>query len=328
MDRWIFPTILLCIPLCLGLLQNQGNQVFEPTNLRIYSNDSLQQLLLEWDVSDDSEAYNSQIDMIFNIQVRLREENEKIILNVNYTTVLNKSRQLHQWGFISEVPLQCATHEARIRSKVMSSEIWSNWSYWVAAEGPDALSDATIHFFPKHKVFERGSKITFCCIARKNQSVSVFIIHNNLKFPEGDRQRALLTLTPESSFPSRIRFGCFFSDSGNLLIATYLYLTRQPVKPQNLSCETEDMINIKCTWDPGYVEKTEYLEKVCPMEFILSDVSSGKIYCSTKFKNTCSFKMGNQFLYNVNLTSRNCLGQKHEQFRFDVNNSGGLSTNS
>lgn len=51
-----------------------------------------------------------------------------------------------------------------------------------------------------------------------------------------------------------------------------LVLIGQPDKPQNLSCETEDMINIRCTWNPGYVEKTDYFEEICPMEFILSDV--------------------------------------------------------
>ncbi|XP_039203873.1 oncostatin-M-specific receptor subunit beta-like isoform X2 [Crotalus tigris] len=214
MDHWVFHTILLCIPLCLGLVQNQGNQMFEPRNLRIYSNNSVQRLLLEWDVSDYSEAYNSKIDIDFNIQIRLREENGIIILNVNYTTVLSQARQHHQWSFISEL-------------------------------------------------------------------------------------------------------ACGFSDVRDN-DATYLYLTNQPDKPQNLNCETEDMIHIRCTWNPVFVSTDCFFRDACPMEFILSDVSSTKIYCSTKFQNSCSFKMGDQFLYNVRLTARNCLGQKHEQLSFNV----------
>ncbi|XP_032070458.1 oncostatin-M-specific receptor subunit beta [Thamnophis elegans] len=314
MDHWIFCTILLCIPLCLGLVQNQGNQVFEPRNLRISSNNPHQQLLLEWDVSDDSEAYNSQIDIIFNIQIRLREENETIILNVNYTAVPNKSRQHHQWRFTSEVPLQCATHEARIRSIVASSQIWSNWTGWVAANGPNALSNEENHIFPEGKVFEQGSNITFCCIAKKNERVTSFTFYtepNNTTQPP----RILFTKKTNSSFPGRFQLTCGFKSGPRSI---YLYLTRQPDKPQKLSCETEDMINITCTWDPGYVETTYYLQERCPMEFILSDVSSTKIYCSTKFKHNCSFKRDDQFLYNVKLTSSNCLGQKHEQLSFNV----------
>ncbi|XP_070792033.1 oncostatin-M-specific receptor subunit beta [Pituophis catenifer annectens] len=314
MDRWIFP-VLLCIPLCLGLLQNQDNQVFKPRNLRIYSNNSLQQLLLEWDVSDDSEAYNSKIEIVFNIQIRLREEDKRIILNVNYTTVLNKSRRHHQWSFISEVPLQCATHEARIRSRVTSSKIWSNWTDWVAANGPDALSNEKNHIFPEEKVFERGSNITFCCIAKKNKLVATYTFYK--EHNKTNQQRIFFTRKPDSSFPRRFQLTCGFNGSINPS-QTYLYLNRQPDKPQHLSCETEDMINIRCTWNPGYVEKTDYFEEVCPMEFILSDVSSTKIYCSTKFQNSCSFKRDDQFLYNVRLTSRNCLGQKHEQLSFNV----------
>ncbi|KAG8131156.1 hypothetical protein E2320_017725 [Naja naja] len=272
----------------------------------------IKQLLLEWDVSDDSEAYNSKIEIVFNIQIHLRED-KRIILNVNYTAVLNKSRQ--QWSFTSEVPLQCATHEARIRSKVASSKIWSNWSDWVAANGPDALSNEKDHIFPVRKVFERGSNITFCCIAKKNKHVDSVSFYDREKCLETNQQRVLLTEKPGSSFPGRFQLSCDFNGTPS---DVYLYLTRQPDKPKNLSCETKDMINIRCTWDPGHVEKTDYFEKHCPMEFILSDVSSTKTYCSTKFANSCSFKRDDQFLYNVTLTSRNCLGQKHEQLSFNV----------
>ncbi|XP_058026653.1 oncostatin-M-specific receptor subunit beta [Ahaetulla prasina] len=317
MDRWMFCTILLCILLCLGLVQNQDNKVLEPRNLRIYSNNSLQQLLLEWDVKD--EAYNSKIDIVFNIQIRLGEEDKRIILNVNYRTVLNKSRQHHQWNFISEVPLQCATHEARIRSRVASSKIWSSWTDWVAAKGPDALSNETIHVFPEEKVFERGSNITFCCIAKKNKHVTSFTFYDDHRVMETKRRIVLLTKKPASYYPRRFQLTCGFNDTSE---SVYLYLTRQPDKPKNLSCETEDMINIRCSWDPGYVDTPYYFEEVCPMKFILSDVSSTKIYCSTNIfldnNSSCSFKRDNQFLYNLKLTSRNCLGQKHGQLSFNV----------
>lgn len=90
-----------------------GNQVFEPRNLRIYSNDSLQELLLEWDVSDDSEAYNSQIQIIFNIQVRLREENETIILNVSIILKIGLGNLYH-------LPLESNSNLVRINFKVQA----------------------------------------------------------------------------------------------------------------------------------------------------------------------------------------------------------------
>ncbi|KAM6474215.1 oncostatin-M-specific receptor subunit beta isoform 1-T3 [Liasis olivaceus] len=318
MDHLIFQTTLLCVALCFGLFQNQGNQVFEPTNLRIYQNNSVQQLLLEWDVSDYSEAFNSEIEILFNIQIRLREE-DRIILNVNYTTVLNKSRQHHQRRLFSDVPLECATHETRIRSKVMSSKIWSNWSYWVAANGPDALSGNRIYIFPEYKVAERGSNVTFCCIAKKNKTVTSFSVYNRTEHPT-PKQRVIFTSNATFSLPGRIQVTCGFSEKYHNN-STYLYLTRQPDKPQNLSCETEDMINITCTWDPGNVESNNIVKSVCPTKFILSDTSSTKTYCScvTNCKNSCSFKMGHQSIYDVNLISKNCLGQKHEHLSFDVN---------
>ncbi|XP_070599523.1 oncostatin-M-specific receptor subunit beta isoform X2 [Erythrolamprus reginae] len=318
MDHCIFHTILLCIPLCLGLVHSQDKWVFEPRNLRIHSDKSLQQLILKWDVSDDSEAYNSKINIVFNIEIRLREE-ERILANENYATVLNKSRQ-YQWSFISEVPLECATHEARIRSKVTSSEIWSSWTHWVAsAYGPDALSNEKHHILPEGKVSEEGSNVTFCCIAKENESVTSFTFDGENRNVTHQR-RILETKKTNSSFPARFQLACGFTGGGGG-DSIYIYSNRQPDKPQNLSCETEDMINIRCTWEPGYVVEKDYIDKVCPMEFNLSDVSSTKTYCSTKFQNyACSFKRDNQFLYNVNLTSRNCLGQKEEQLSFNVMN--------
>lgn len=51
-----------------------------------------------------------------------------------------------------------------------------------------------------------------------------------------------------------------------------LVLIDQPDKPQNLNCETEDMINIRCTWNPVYVPTDCFFREACPMEFFLSDV--------------------------------------------------------
>ncbi|KAL7989076.1 hypothetical protein Chor_007995 [Crotalus horridus] len=205
-----------------------------------------QRLLLEWDVSDYSEAYNSKIDIDFNIQIRLREENGIIILNVNYTTVLNQARQHHQWSFISEVPLQCTTHEARIRSKVVSSKIWSNWTDWVAADGPDALDSETIHIFPQNKVFERGSNITFCCIAKKNKIVNSISFHKENMTTK--QQRVLFTRKPTSSFPLCFQLACGFSDVRDN-DATYLYLTIRPVIFSKPAVDYQNATFIQLSWD-------------------------------------------------------------------------------
>ncbi|ETE69095.1 Oncostatin-M-specific receptor subunit beta, partial [Ophiophagus hannah] len=202
----------------------------------------IKQLLLEWDVGDDSEAYNSKIEIVFNIQICLREE-KRIILTVNYTAVLNKSRQ--QWSFTSEVPLQCATHEGRIRSKVASSKIWSNWSDWVAANGPDALSNEKDYIFPEEKVFERDSNITFCCIAKKNKQVDSFTFYNNGKPLETNQQRVLFTEKPGSSFPGRFQLTCDFNGSVH---GVYLYLTIHPVIIGKPSVDYRNATFIQLSW--------------------------------------------------------------------------------
>ncbi|XP_062984861.1 oncostatin-M-specific receptor subunit beta [Elgaria multicarinata webbii] len=299
-------------------VKGEGNSVLQLTNLNISMDLPLQMLLVEWDVTDDSKANLSGTEVVFNIQVYRTEENN-IVFSENYGTTLNKSDQPLKWSWYSEVRLECVIHGVRVRGRVTRSEHWSNWSPWGKVDGLNALSDSNSYIFPRSKIAEEGSSVTFCCIAKKNKHVTSYLFYKIINTPRQQR----ITFTEENvprSHPDPILVACNFSDSMDNDL-TYFYVTRQPDIPKDLSCETQDMVNLKCTWNPGQIETYNNL-KNCRANFILSDRSSSKTYCncSDMCQNSCSFEIGEQVLYNLSLTYKNCLGQKDTHLFFDVTN--------
>uniref|UniRef100_A0ABM5FU40 Oncostatin-M-specific receptor subunit beta-like isoform X2 n=1 Tax=Pogona vitticeps TaxID=103695 RepID=A0ABM5FU40_9SAUR len=317
MNHLVFQTVVLYAVLYFG----QGNHVIQPRNLKVSMNLTLQQLLLEWYVSDDPKTNHCEIDIVFTIQIYRTEENN-IILTENYTTALNKSNQPLNWSWISDIPLQCATHGVRLRSMVAPLEAWSNWTSWEAVDGLDVLNDSKGYIFPYEKYVEEGSSVTFCCIAKKNEHVTNYTFHKHTEIVNTTQQRIMFTetavpLTSEMGLSVYCRFS--YQSSFSDLDRTVLFVTRQPDEPRLLDCETKDMVELKCTWDPG--EIYSYNDN-CLTEFILSDVSHTKTYCScTKQCRLCQFKIsGEQTKYNLTLVSKNCLGQKQAYVDIDVAN--------
>uniref|UniRef100_H9GFT4 Oncostatin M receptor n=1 Tax=Anolis carolinensis TaxID=28377 RepID=H9GFT4_ANOCA len=310
---------ILNMLLYFGMLQSEGNNVFQPVKLNVSMNRTLQQLLLEWNVSDDMEAYNSEVKMDFDIQIYRRKETD-IVFSENYSTTINKSNHPLKLTWHSDVPLECMPHGVRIRSRVAPSETWSDWSAWEIKDGMDPLDDGSSYIFPVEKVIEKGSSITFCCIAKKNDLLTGYLfngsIHNNTK------QRRI-TFT-EKNVPLSLFGGinviCAFSQSSDNR-GTLLFVTSKPDKPKYFDCETEDMMTLKCIWDPGRID--EYInlhQNKCAANFTLSDVSNGQVYCSCSGKcKRCEFNMtSEQMNYSLRLTAQNCVGWEHTDTVVDV----------
>ncbi|XP_042308491.1 oncostatin-M-specific receptor subunit beta-like [Sceloporus undulatus] len=315
MECLLCPAAILYILLCFGLPQSQGNNVFQHITLKVSINRALQQLLLEWDVSDDVKSYHSEGDMVFNIQIYRSEENN-IVVNENYTTKLNKSNRPLNWTWTSHVPLECMPHGVRIRSMVE----FSNWTAWEIKDGMDFLDNGRSYIFPAFKVVEKGSSVTFCCIAKKNELLYGYQFDRKLcKVTKQRRITFTETDVPVSVFGGITVQCAFVNQSDNK--GTSLYVTSKPDEPKNLHCETEDMTELKCTWDPGQITNYTNLDPAkCAANFTLSDVSNGQTYYSCTDKCISSkFKMtGEQMRYHLRLTTQNCLGQEQTDVAVDV----------
>ncbi|XP_054843611.1 oncostatin-M-specific receptor subunit beta-like [Eublepharis macularius] len=315
MDQFILQAVLLYIAMCFCPLQSQDNSLFPPTFLNVSKDLGLQQLLLEWDVGD--EAYNSEREMVFNIQINQTGATD-LVWNVNYTTTLNKSNRPIQWMWVSKAPLECMLFAVRIRSLVISenvpvSETWSHWTESKEVKGMD-IEDSKAYLFPSHDiVVEKGSNITFCCIGKKGERIQYLMFGTQNYLASTSHRRMVFTVeNVPLSKPGGIAVLC----NNVYPPGTIVFVTRPPGDPKDLSCETEDMVTLNCAWQPG---SEDNLAGNHSIKFILSDMSKGKINCLPHFpKNTCSFKIGTQTTYNLTLTARNDLGEKYTNLVFDV----------
>ncbi|XP_044287300.1 oncostatin-M-specific receptor subunit beta-like isoform X1 [Varanus komodoensis] len=322
MDHLVFQVAVLYSVFCFSLSEREGNHGLQPANLtfNVSLNLHLQQILVEWEVPDDSESHLSGTEMVFNIEVYRTGENRTVISD-NYTTVLNKSHQPLKWSWHSDVALECVAHRVRIRSMMTPAEVWSEWSPWKTVDGLDVLDKDKSYIFPMDKVVEENSSVTLCCIAKKNKRITTYTlsydIRNALSKPVETKQRRL-TFTEKNVPQNSFILICQFSDAADNRISD-VFVDRQPDAPKDVSCETHDMKSVTCTWDPGHPSLPR-----CSKNFTLSDNSSMKIYCNCntveKCSNSCSFEIGEQTTYNLKVMSKNCLGHKTTHYAFDASN--------
>nr|XP_060617398.1 oncostatin-M-specific receptor subunit beta-like isoform X2 [Anolis sagrei ordinatus] len=309
---------ILNILFCFAMPQSEGNNIFQPLKLNVSMNRALQQLLLELNVNDDMEAYNSEVKMDYNIQIY--SSNETNIVVDNYTTIINKTNHPLKLTWCSAVPLECMPHGVRIRSRVAPSETWSDWSAWEIKDGMDSLDDGSSYIFPPEKVIEKGSSITFCCIAKNNEFLIGYVFNRKPHLKSKQRRITFTEMNVPLSFFGGINVLCDFFQSSDRQ-GTLLYVTSKPDKPKDFDCETEDMTKLKCMWDPGRTDNYINLhQNKCATNFTVSDVSNGQTYCRCDGNcKLCGFNISSeQMNYSLRLTVQNCVGQEHTDTVVDV----------
>ncbi|XP_048359898.1 oncostatin-M-specific receptor subunit beta-like isoform X2 [Sphaerodactylus townsendi] len=207
--------------------------------------------------------------------------------------------------------MECMSYAVRIRGLMTGGrESWSNWTELKEVKGMDTEDSKSV-MFPVDKVVKEGSNVSFCCIGEKDEIITS-LCFRDVCYPASTSQRRMV-FTVEN-VPLSKPGGSVVRCAGSYLLTT-LFVTRPPGEPQNLSCETEDMVTLNCSWQPG---SKDNLVASRSIKFILSDRSSGKIYCPQESSKSCSFKIGTKTAYDLRLTARNNLGEKQTSLSFDV----------
>ncbi|XP_059581194.1 oncostatin-M-specific receptor subunit beta isoform X1 [Alligator mississippiensis] len=317
MNHFELQTLLLCVTACFCIYHTKESRVFPVTFLNVSKNSTLQRLLVEWDVSDS--AHESEQEMVFEIQVSQTEEKNVVWIEY-YNTTLSKLTKPLFWSWDSELPLECASHSVRIRSKV--AEVWSPWSSWETVLGLDTSDADKPLIFPEDKVVQEGSNFTFCCIGGKNQKVEKIMI--NTRSLDSTPKRTIVRTINEVSLGAAggQAILCTFNGSGyEKYIGTLFHVGRLPDEPKNVSCETRDMKTAKCTWNSG---NNVYICGKYLAQYKLFDWFSQKTLCSeiqvsrSEEWCVCSWDIHQQMTYNFTLTAENKLGKKSVNFNFDV----------
>ncbi|XP_042311028.1 oncostatin-M-specific receptor subunit beta-like isoform X2 [Sceloporus undulatus] len=238
----------------------------------------------------------------------------------NFTTKLSKSNQPLTWTWTSDVPLECLPHGVRIRSMVAFSKTWSKWTAWEIKDGMDFLDNGRSYIFPAYEVMEKGTSITMCCIGKRNELLRGYYFDRKTCWDTEQKRITFTEMNVPTSLYGGINVICIF-DKPSENIGTSLYVTSKPDKPKNLHCETEDMTELKCTWDPGQIKNYANLDPAkCAANFTLSDVSNGQTYYT--YQDECTsgkFRItGEQMRYHLRLTTQNCFGKEQTDVTVDV----------
>ncbi|XP_041425473.1 oncostatin-M-specific receptor subunit beta isoform X2 [Xenopus laevis] len=295
----------LLIVLMLGIQHCQGAKVsFTPLNLELFIESYHQRLSVRWSISESGSLSGS--DIIFHIQVS-RETQMNIIRNETYISKnLNADNQF-TWSWDSDVPLECYTHFVRIRGAPSGDEFpeWSPWSQWKGKENQRAKP----YIFPHEKIVQEGFSVRFCCIPGKDQKVAQLFYRQPLYNAPANSNGTveIVVHNVSSTNAGGANVICTTTDGTHRIMhGTVLFVTKPPDEPKNMSCETQDLKTLICSWNPG--EKSNLDEERAPKYNLHERFSNQIQLCS---RNECTWPIEkNQKIYNFTLVAENQLGMK------------------
>lgn len=312
----ILAEIIILVAANLKMCQCTGSALFPPLHVTLSTDLRRQRVSLEWNVSH--EAHNRELKMLFQIEVG-RTEKMTIIWTGNYSTTLTKAPAPLKWSWDSDLPLECVSHSLRIRcivddERFPDSHIWSKWSPWNTVWGLDT-SNRKQPVYPNDKTVEKGSNISFCCIAGNGLQVINFT-YNDIHYPLVNLNNRTTVITVKNvslSTAYGTNIICFLSNEQYR--GTVLFVSTPPDKPKNLSCETQDLKALSCRWSPG---KLSNLSGVRSTTYSLFEwYSQTTSNCSSR--DSCSWNIDSrQKIYNFTLTAENLLGKRHANLIMDV----------
>ncbi|KAM3874201.1 leukemia inhibitory factor receptor-like [Diretmus argenteus] len=195
---------------------------------------------LTW--QDDPSCSTLQDQLVYEVQV-LRAGNP-----VHHDSVVVPTEQIgstHSWAWTSSLPLECVSHSFRLRSLYQN-----HTSPWSKAETiPGVTSRKEPKVFPKDRLVEVGTNLTFCCILDAGERLERMQVQgyddDSLKTTKISNQTYALTV--HLNAPSG---------------------TSYPPADQDLQCETRDLQLVECRWNSGrdthLIKKTVYrLQESC-----------------------------------------------------------------
>nr|KAF6490474.1 oncostatin M receptor [Molossus molossus] len=314
--RATFLLALLPLRTCQSKVSSEP-LLLSPGSLRVATDPVGQYLQVQWGVQGPTDR---EVRATFQIEIS-RVKPSNVIWVEDYSAVVQGSQVLN-WTWGSELPLECAAHFARVRSKVDDAKLrfWSSWSSWYKAEVPNSPNSPgpdSLLVFPKNKLVEEGSNITICYISGSHQNnVSCYL--------EGVRIHGEQLGPNVSAFT--LHNVSFVRDTGSNLFCQVphpsiiggivLFVSKVLEEPKDFSCDTRDFKTLTCTWDPG---RDTDLPKYPAQRYALFESFSGeKKLCEHKDRCTWQIAPGSQETYNFTLMAENHLRKRNVSILFDL----------
>ncbi|KAK2497420.1 hypothetical protein MC885_008773 [Smutsia gigantea] len=279
-----------------------------PEILNLSADFSTSTLYLKW--NDRGSVFPHHSDVIWEMKI-LRKENTEIIKLVTHNTTLTGKDAVHHWSWTSDMPLECATHYVGIRCYIDDPH-FSGHKEW---RSPDSRSKV----FPQDKVILVGTDITFCCVTQE-KVLSAQIGQTKCPLIHLDGENVAIKIH-NISVSANSGTNVVFTTEDNIF-GTVIFAGYPPDIPQKLNCETYDLKEIICTWDPG---RPTALVGPRKTSYTLLESFSGKYVRFQRIEAPANesyqllFQMlPNQEIYNFTLNAHNPLGESESMILVNI----------
>ncbi|XP_016808882.3 leukemia inhibitory factor receptor isoform X1 [Pan troglodytes] len=289
-----------------------------PEILNLSADFSTSTLYLKW--NDRGSVFPHRSNVIWEIKV-LRKDSMELIKLVTHNTTLNGKDTLHHWSWASDMPLECAIHFVEIRCYIDSLHFsgLKEWSDWSPVKNISWIPDSQTKVFPQDKVILVGSDITFCCVSQE-KVLSALIGHTNCPLIHLDGENVAIKIR-NISVSASSGTNVVFTTEDNIF-GTVIFAGYPPDTPQQLNCETHDLKEIICSWNPGRVTA---LVGPRATSYTLVESFSGKYVrlkraeAPTNESYQLLFQMlPNQEIYNFTLNAHNPLGRSQSTILVNI----------
>nr|XP_019961882.1 PREDICTED: leukemia inhibitory factor receptor-like [Paralichthys olivaceus] len=265
-----------------------------PQNLTLTS--SNQMILATWEDDPSCSAVNDQL--IYELLVLVGDE------QVHHDLVTVTPDQIgssHLWRWTSHVALECVSHSVRlsVRFKNFTSPRTQEWTL----PGKEHDSENP-EVYPRDRVFEVGSRATFCCVLPAGGS------YHNMKVSDNTSSDVNIRPVNNQTYLLTVVLNHISTTSCTDIICEAMIQNEQrdngacafigyPPGDKDLQCKTRDLESVECHWTVG---RNTHLLKPTQYQLVGSACkpgSQGK--CSQKVNVSAGER-------NWTLTARNELG--------------------
>ncbi|XP_012414374.1 leukemia inhibitory factor receptor [Trichechus manatus latirostris] len=218
-----------------------------PEILNLSADFSTSTIHIKW--NDKGSVFPHHSDVIWQIKI-LRKKKMEIVTLMTHNTTLNGKDTVHQWSWTSDMPLECVTHFVRMRCYVDDLHFSGHkeWSDWSPVKNISWSPDYQPKVIPKDKVILVGSDITVCCIIQE-KVISAQFGKEMCSLIHLDGENVAIKIYNVSVSPTSGTNVVFTTDTN--MVGTVIFAGYPPDIPQKLNCETRDLKEIICTWNPG-----------------------------------------------------------------------------
>ncbi|XP_061836587.1 leukemia inhibitory factor receptor-like isoform X4 [Nerophis lumbriciformis] len=273
MIAWMILASLFCNSAQDGNSKEDGAFPCGPDSMTVRTLN--QNILLTWEDKPSCKPLNDELT--YDLEVFIADKQihrEKVAVSPD------QIGSTHYWNWTSHFALECATHTLRLSSRYKNQS--SQWKQERTIPGHKALDWPEV--FPRDKVFQLGSRATFCCVLPTGESLEKLYLSGNSSANQnisqiGSHAYALTVDLNRASSTSCTDVKCETKTSDNGACAYIGY----PPADRDLSCETQDFQTVECQWTVG---RNTHLAIASPTTYQLL----GSV-CAEGFKGRCSHKM-------------------------------------